>query len=87
MPTQLEQLAHLPPRLAGPSAMPCSSIGSAIWSPIRFTGLNAFIAPWKTIAMSFQRCGLTLSSPSDEDVLAVQEDPAGDARDRRAAAP
>ena len=63
------------PALAPPcrSRRPCSSIGSAICSPIVLTGLNAFIAPWKTIAMSFQRCGLIVSSPPREDVLAVEE--------------
>ena len=64
-------------RLPCRSAIPCSSIGSTIWSPIVLTGLNAFIAPWKTIAMSFQRCGLIVSSPPREDVLAVEEHPAG----------
>ena len=46
-----------------PRATPWSSIASTIWWPMRCTGLNAFIAPWKTIAMSFQRCGRTESSP------------------------
>ena len=46
-----------------PSATPCSSIGSTIWSTTRRTGLNAFIAPWKTMAMSRQRCGRIESSP------------------------
>ncbi len=50
-------------RAARPEAIPCSSIGSTICAPIVLTGLNAFIAPWKTIAMSRQRCGLTDSSP------------------------
>ncbi len=31
------------------------SIGSAIWSPIRCTGLSAFIAPWNTIEISRHR--------------------------------
>ena len=31
------------------------TIGSAIWSPTRRTGLSAFIAPWKMIEMCFQR--------------------------------
>ena len=31
------------------------SIGSAIWSPTRRTGLSAFIAPWNTIEISRQR--------------------------------
>ena len=59
-------------RAALPVAVPCSSIGSAIWLPIVFTGLNAFIAPWKTIAMSVQRCGLTRLLAARQDVLAVQ---------------
>src|SRR5947209_11960763 len=29
--------------------------GSAIWSPTRFTGFKAFIAPWKMIEMCFHR--------------------------------
>ena len=48
--------------LAGPLARPAafdrprrSIIGSAIWSPIRWTGLRAFIAPWKMIEISRQR--------------------------------
>ena len=61
-PDELEQLADLPPRLRA-LATSWSSIGSTIWSPTRLTGLNAFIAPWKTMAMSPQRCGLTVSSP------------------------
>ena len=28
---------------------------SRIWSPTRYTGFQEFIAPWKTIAISFQR--------------------------------
>ena len=32
-----------------------SIIGSAIWSPTRWTGLRAFIAPWKMIEISRQR--------------------------------
>ncbi len=50
-------------RAWAPLATPCSSIGSTIWSPTRCTGLNAFIAPWKTIATSRQRCGATVRSP------------------------
>src|SRR3989454_4709068 len=33
----------------------CSAIASAICQLTRLTGLRAFIAPWKTIAMCFQR--------------------------------
>ena len=53
-------------RFARPVSGPpcrCSLIGSVIWSPIRLTGLNAFIAPWKTMEMSRQRCSDTVSSP------------------------
>ncbi len=50
-------------RASLPCASPWVSIGSAIWSPIVLTGLNAFIAPWKTIETSFHRCGLIDSSP------------------------
>ena len=32
-----------------------TSIGSAIWSPTRRTGLSAFIAPWNTIEISRHR--------------------------------
>ena len=62
-PDQLEQLAH-PSRAALPSKQARgapSARRSA--SPIVLTGLNAFIAPWKTIEMSVQRCGLIESSP------------------------
>ncbi len=31
------------------------SMGSAIWSRTRWTGLRAFIAPWKTMLISRQR--------------------------------
>ena len=72
---ELEQLAAPAPAPPCRSASPCSSIGSAIWSPIVFTGLKAFIAPWKTIAMSFQRCGLIDVLAAREDVLAVEHAP------------
>ena len=42
-------------RAALPSATPWNAIGSAICQPTFFTGFRAFIAPWNTIAMSFQR--------------------------------
>ena len=51
---QLEQLAGRR-RAAAPEATPWKAIGSAICQPTFFTGLRAFIAPWNTIAMSFQR--------------------------------
>ena len=62
-PDQLEQLAHLRPRR--PARTRCRAAPSARRSARRsvFTGLNAFIAPWNTIAMSRQRCGATVSSP------------------------
>ena len=60
-------------RRAPPVATPCSSIGSTICSPTLCTGLNAFIAPWNTIAMSRQRCGRIVSSPPREDVLPVEQ--------------
>src|SRR5881296_2754559 len=37
------------------STLSWMTIGSAIWSPIRFTGFRAFIAPWKMIEMCFHR--------------------------------
>src|SRR5207247_1555327 len=37
------------------STLSWMTIGSAIWSPIRFTGFSAFIAPWKMIEMCFHR--------------------------------
>ena len=61
-PHRLEELAG-PLPAAAPSATSCSRIGSMIWAPTVFTGLNAFMAPWKTIAMSRHRCSATLSSP------------------------
>ena len=48
---------------AAPLAVPWSSIGSTICAPTVFTGLSAFIAPWKTIATSVQRWGRIVSSP------------------------
>ena len=72
-----DQLAAArPPWLfaAAPFAVPWNSIGSTICDSTVFTGLSAFIAPWKTIAMSVQRCGA-------HRVLAAGQD----ARCRRAA--
>ena len=60
---ELEQLPDPQPAPPCRCASPWSSIGSAICAPIVFTGLNAFMAPWKTIEMSVQRCGLIDSSP------------------------
>ena len=77
---ELEQLAAARLRGAARSPMPCSSIASTIWLPMRCTGLKAFIAPWKTIAMSVQRCGRTRVLAAGEDVLAVQQHAPGDAR-------
>ena len=45
-------------------ARPLTRSTSTIWEPIRRTGLNAFIAPWNTMAISVQRALFTLSSPS-----------------------
>src|SRR3989442_540801 len=45
------------------STLSWMTIGSAIWSPTRFTGFRAFIAPWKMIEMCFHRipfCGAWL---------------------------
>ena len=36
------------------------TMGSAIWSPIRCTGLRAFMAPWKTMAACVQRTARAL---------------------------
>src|SRR2546428_105445 len=36
--------------------------GSAIWSPTRFTGFKAFIAPWKMIEMCFHRIARSWAS-------------------------
>ena len=47
---------------------------------MRLTGLNAFMAPWNTIAMSRQRCGRSGVLAAGEDVLAVQQHATGDAR-------
>ena len=59
-------------RAAAPCAVSCVSSASTICEPIVRTGLSAFIAPWKTIAMSTQRCGRIELSPPREDVLAVR---------------
>ena len=50
-------------RAAAPWATPWKAIGSAICQPTFLTGFSAFIAPWKTIATSVQRCARTESSP------------------------
>ena len=51
---QLEQLAGPLPGVLGDWPRR-ASIGSAIWSRTRRTGLSAFIAPWKTMLISRQR--------------------------------
>ena len=50
-------------RAAAPLPRSWSSIASTICEPTVRTGLSAFIAPWKTIARSTQRCGRIVSSP------------------------
>ena len=50
-------------RASRPLARPCSSSASTICDPTVLTGLKAFMAPWKTIATSTQRCGRIVSSP------------------------
>src|SRR5947208_8135020 len=45
------------------STLSWMTIGSAIWSPIRFTGFSAFIAPWKMLEMCFHR--IPRSCPSE----------------------
>ena len=77
--------AARPPACAPPCRWRCRAarIGSAICSPIRLTGLKAFIAPWNTIAMSFQRCGETVSSPPAMMSVALQHHLAGDGGARR----
>ena len=52
---ELEQLARPLARARPSTRRSRISIGSAIWSPIRRTGLRAFIAPWKTMLTSRQR--------------------------------
>ena len=42
----------------------CLMMASAIWSPTERTGLSAFIAPWKTIEILFQRTASISSSVS-----------------------
>ena len=61
---------------ASPDAVPWNSIGSTICDPTVLTGLSAFIAPWKTIAMSVHRWERMASSPPAQDVLAVHRDAA-----------
>ncbi len=46
----------------------------AIWSPTRYTGFQEFMAPWKTIAMSFHRRWRISSAAEAEQVLAVEPD-------------
>ena len=49
-PDKLEQLPDLRARRPALVRGRCSSIASAIWRPIRCTGLSVCSAPWKTIA-------------------------------------
>ena len=47
----------------------CAWICSAIWWPIRWTGLSAAIASWKTIAISAPR--IERSSSSEAPISSV----------------
>ena len=82
-PDRLEQLAAS--RAARPrrARVPCSSIASTICAPTVRTGFSAFIAPWKTIAMSTQRCGPDRRLAAREHVLALEQHAARGARGRR----
>ena len=71
MPTSSKQIAASF-FAAAPVAVPWNSIGSTICDPTVFTGLSAFIAPWKTIAMSVHRWGRIASSPPAQDLDAVR---------------
>ena len=68
---------------AAPLAVPWNSIGSTICDPTVFTGLSAFIAPWKIIAMSVQRYGRIESSPPARMSSPFDRDAPGDLRVRR----
>ena len=54
-PDELQQLGGPLPGGASRDCPSRSSIGSAIWSRTRRTGLSAFIAPWNTTLISRQR--------------------------------
>ncbi len=49
--------------------VPCTSIGSAIWSHTRRTGFNACIAPWNTTDASAQRTAR--NRPHDMDATST----------------
>ena len=51
------------PRPPAPGRPRAAGIGSAICQPMVLTGLNAFCAPWKTIAICFQRRRMKPFSP------------------------
>ena len=53
---------------SAPYAVPCSVIGSTICDSTVFTGFSAFIAPWKTIAMSVHRWVRVVSSSTARTV-------------------
>ena len=64
-----------------PAPRPCPARRSAAarptWSPTRMTGLSACIAPWKTIAMPFQRTSRRKVSSGSAGHLSLPEaDPA-----------
>ncbi len=80
---QLEQLAPPAPGRRGPRRCRAAPSARRSGEPIVLTGLNAFMAPWKTIAMSRQRCGADRLLALRQHVLAVEQHPAGDAGARR----
>ena len=51
-----------------------------IWSPIRCTGLSAFIAPWNTTETSLPTDRLHLLLRERQEVLAAEVDASGDGR-------
>ena len=70
----LEELLHPAAGLALWRRSSWSSIASTTWSPTRFTGLNAFIAPWKTIEIPAQRSARRRPGLAPIDLRALEAD-------------
>ena len=64
----------------GRTSLRGSRIGSAIWSPMRCTGLSECMAPWNTIDAPAQRTARSRPQLMVEDVLAVEQHAAGHGR-------
>ena len=83
-PDLVEQLADPRVDAACPTASgSCSRIGSAIWAPMRCTGLSECSAPWKTIDAPAQRNARRCAPLHGQHVLALEQHLPGHRRRRR----